>query len=64
MIHIHGNNYTGIDNKNMPRALELTFLNGKKFKLNNKRSNYNYPINGLDYKNLKRKDDIKLSFHE
>ena len=64
LIHIHGNNYTGIDNKNMPRVLELTFLNGKKFKLNNKRSNYSYPINGLDYKNLKRKDDIKLSFHE
>ena len=64
LIHIHGNNYTGLDNKNMPRVLELTFLNGKKFRLNNKRSNYSYPINGLDYKNLKRKDDIKLSFYE
>ena len=64
LIHIHGNNYTVLENKNMPRVLELTLKNKKKFRLNNKRSNYSYPINGLDYKNLKRKDDIKLSFYE
>ena len=64
IIHIHANNYGGIDKKNLPTTLELTLLNNKKFKVKKKKSSFNYPIANLDYKNHKSRDDIKLSFYD
>ena len=64
LIHIHANNYGGLNLKNSPNVLELTLLNKKKFKILNGKSKFNYPIPGLDYSNLKRRKDIKLNFNE
>ena len=64
IIHIHGNNYGGINKNNDPKVVEMTFINSKKFKTSKDKSNLNYPIIGLDYKNLKRRADIELKFHE
>ena len=64
IIHIHGNNYAGTNKNNDPKVVEMTFINSKKFKTSKNKSNFKYPIIGLDYKNLKRKPDIKLKFHE
>ena len=64
IIHIHANNYGGLDKKNLPTTLELSLLNQKKFKVGKKKSSYSYPINNLDYKNHRSRDDIKLSFYD
>ena len=64
IIHIHGNNYAGTNKNNDPKVVEMTFINPKKFKTSKNKSNFKYPIIGLDYKNLKRRPDIKLKFHE
>ena len=64
IIHIHGNNYAGTDKNNDPKVVEMTFINPKKFKTSKNKSNLNYPIVGLDYKNLKRRHDIELKFDE
>lgn len=64
IIHVHANNYGGIDKNGVPKVLEITLLNKKKFDISEKKSNYTYPINGLDYSNLKRRKDIKLKFYE
>ena len=64
IIHIHANNYGGIDKNGIPRVLEISLLNKKKFKISKNKSNYSYPICGLDYSNLKRREDIKLIFNE
>ncbi len=64
IIHIHANNFGGIDKKKLPTTLEITLLNKKKFKVENKKTNYNYPIYKLDYKNHKSRDDIQLSFND
>tara|TARA_B100000963_G_scaffold320862_1_gene303703 strand:- start:235 stop:1014 length:780 start_codon:yes stop_codon:yes gene_type:complete len=64
IIHIHGNNYAGINKNNDPKVVEMTFINSKKFKISKNKSNFNYPIIGLDYRNLKRRPDIELKFHE
>ena len=63
IIHIHANNYGGLDKKKIPTTLELTLINNKKFKIQKKKSNYRYPINKLDYRNHKNKDDIQLLFN-
>ena len=44
--------------------LELTLLNKQKFKISAKKSKFTYPINGLDFRNLKRREDIKIRFNE
>ena len=64
IIHIHGNNYAGTNKNNDPKVVEMTFINSKKFKTSKNKSNLNYPIIGLDYKNLKRRPDIELKFDE
>ena len=64
IVHIHGNNYGGINTMGIPNVLEITFVNKKKFKISKKKSSYKYPINGLDFSNLKRREDIKLKFYE
>ena len=62
LIHIHGNNYANIDNQGMPAALELTFINSKKININNEKNTNFYPIKGIDYPNIKRHKDVKLTF--
>ncbi len=64
IIHIHANNYGGIDKNGLPKVLEISLLNKKKFKISKNKSNYSYPIGGLDHSNLKRREDIKLIFNE
>ena len=61
LIHIHGNNYL-TDSENNPKCLELTFINENIFKKLNKFSEHNYPIENLDYPNLKRKKDCIIKF--
>ena len=64
LIHIHGNNYAGLDNFKNPNVIECTFINNKKFKVSRYKSKYKYPIPNLDYKNFKRRNDIELNFNE
>jgi predicted MPP superfamily phosphohydrolase len=64
IIHIHGNNYGGLDKSNNPKVIELSLLNSKKIKLKKILSKRNYPINDLDYKNFKRRSDIEIKFNE
>ena len=64
LIHIHANNFGSIDKKGDPNVLELTLINSKKFKTNNLKSNSKYPIPGLDFKNLTRRNDIDLKFYD
>ena len=64
IIHIHANNYGGLDKNGIPTTLEVTFLNKKKFKINNKKTSDKYPIKGLDYKNHRSKKEINLKFYD
>ena len=64
IIHIHANNYGGKNFKGLPNVIELTLLNKQKFTISSKKSKFTYPINGLDFKNLKRREDIKIRFNE
>ena len=62
IIHIHANNYGGVDKNGIPRVIELSMLNSKKIKMNKILSKRKYPIINLDYKNFKRREDIKIQF--
>ena len=64
LIHIHRNNWKDIDTDGNPNDVELTFVNIDKINVTNEKSEKNYPIPGIDYKNFKRKNDIQLNFHE
>jgi len=64
VIHIHANNYGGVNIDGDPKVVELSLLNAKKFKINNTYSKRNYPVINLDYRNLKRRDDIKIKFNK
>jgi hypothetical protein len=64
IIHIHGNNYGGIDKNNNPKVIELSLLNSKKINIKKILSKRKYPINNLDYKNFKRRSDIEIKFNE
>ena len=64
LIHIHGNNYENLNYNIDPNVVEMTFVNHKKFKTRNHKTNYAYPLPNLDFPNLKRRDDIVLKFHE
>ena len=64
IVHIHANNYGGIDKNNNPKVIELSLLNSKKIKIKNIINKKSYPIKDLDYKNFKRRDDIKIKFNE
>jgi hypothetical protein len=60
IIHIHGNNFLPAP-KNIPQALEITFINSNL--INKKLRNYrNYPIPNLDFPNNIMKKDINLFF--
>ena len=62
VIHTHANNNGGINKKNIPKVLELSLINSKIIKIKNIYSKRKYPIVNLDYKNFKRRDDIKIKF--
>ena len=64
IIHIHANNYGGVDKHNNPKVIELSLINTRKIKIKNIFSKRKYPIFNLDYKNFKRRDDIKIEFNE
>ena len=64
IIHIHANNFGGIEKNGIPTTLEITLLNKNKFKVIKKKSTENYPIIGLDYKNHKSKDEIEIKFND
>ena len=64
IIHLHANNYGGVDKFKNPNVIEVTLLNSKKFLVNKKKSTQKYPIIGLDFKNLKRREDIKIRFND
>ena len=64
LIHIHGNNYSGINKNKDPNVVEMTMLNSEKFKLSKNKSKFKYPINNLDYVNFKRRNDIELRFND
>ena len=64
IIHIHANNYGDIDKYSNPKVIELSLLNTKKIKVNNVFSKRKYPIVNLDYKNFKRRNEIKIKFNE
>jgi len=50
-------------NKNgIPNVIEMTLINPEKFKIKNKKTKRTYPIKGLDFKNHKRRPDIKINF--
>ena len=53
-----------IDKNKNPKVIELSLLNSKKIKILNIHSDNKYPIINLDYKNLKRRNDIKIKFFE
>ena len=64
LIHIHGNNFAGVNKNKDPNVVEMTMLNSKRFKLSKSKSDSKYPIYGLDYKNFKRRNDIELNFND
>ena len=64
IIHIHGNNFGGIDKNGNPNVMEVTFINPRKFKVSKHKSNFKYPIPGLDFRNFKRANDIILNFDD
>ena len=63
-IHISINNYGKINSHGVPDVIEMTLINPKRFKIRNIRTNRNYPLNGLDFKNYKRGPDIKIIFKD
>ena len=63
LIHIHANNYSAVK-QSVPDCLEMTFANKSIYCKKNKQNKYSYPIEGIDFPNLKRREDIKLSFYD
>ena len=61
---MHANNYGDVDEDKDPKVIELSLINSKMIKIKKKFSKKRYPINDLDYKNFKRREDIKIKFYE
>jgi hypothetical protein len=51
-----------VDKFGIPQVIEMTLINPRKFKIKNKKTNRNYPIIGLDFKNRKRGKEINITF--
>ena len=64
IIHIHGNNITGVLENGLPKTLEVTFLNRNDFFKDNKQSRFNFPIEKLDFLNHPYMEDIKINFEK
>ena len=64
IIHLHANNYGDVDKNKDPKVIELSLINSKMIIIKKKFSKKRYPINDLDFKNFKRREDIKVKFYE
>jgi len=63
IAHVHGNNYSKVDQTTgLPSSVEITLINKKLIKEPTLLSNYKYPIDGLDQPNKHSRPDIKLKF--
>jgi len=62
IIHIHGNNNTGVLDSNMPKTLELTLVNKANYKGVKDDFIYDFPIEGIDFPNNPNFKDIYFSF--
>ena len=51
-----------VDAYGIPKVIEMTLINPKKFKIKNIKTKRKYPLKGLDFKNHKRGPDIKIVF--
>tara|TARA_B100001057_G_scaffold321740_1_gene321938 strand:- start:817 stop:1611 length:795 start_codon:yes stop_codon:yes gene_type:complete len=64
IIHIHGNNITGINEIGLPNTLEISFLNYNLFFRENKKTKNKFPIKNLDFPNHNYIKDIEINFTE
>ena len=62
IIHIHGNNNTGTQRINLPKTLEITFVNKENYKDHNKEFRYDFPVKEIDFPNNLNFEDIQFSF--
>ena len=63
IAHVHGNNYSKIDNiSNLPSSLEISFINKDIVNKPILKSKSKFPIIGLDQPNKHSKPDIELNF--
>ena len=63
IAHIHGNNYSKVDQESgFPSSIELTFIVKNLIKESTILSNFRYPIDGLDQPNRHSRPDIILKF--
>ena len=65
IAHVHGCNFAGlIENTNIPKTLEITFLNKKLVEEKKELSRKKYPIKGLDFPDNVYRKDYVLHFDE
>ena len=64
IIHIHGNNVTGVNEIGLPNTLEISFLNCDLFFNKNIKTKSKFPIKNLDFPNHKYIEDIEINFTE
>jgi len=64
LIHIHANNYAGLNEDGDPNVIELTFTNINKNELSLVKTDKSFPLEQLDYKNINRIEDIYLKFND
>jgi intracellular sulfur oxidation DsrE/DsrF family protein len=63
IVHVHANNYMGlIYNTDLPKALEITFINKMLVANPINPSSLSYPVKGLDFPCVESQDDIILAF--
>jgi len=62
IVHVHVNNFKGIDERGMPYVFEVTFENKNLGNGDGKESEREYPVVGLDYPNSTWFADFKLLF--
>lgn len=63
IAHVHGNNYSKIDNvSNLPSSLEISFINKEIVNKPVLKSKNKFPISGLDQPNKHSRPDIELNF--
>jgi hypothetical protein len=62
IVHVHVNNHSALDDNGRPQVVELTFENKQLSGNNEQESRYEYPIDGLDSRNMAYLADYKLEF--
>jgi|688.fasta_scaffold54328_7 hypothetical protein len=61
LVHLHINNYGGLDYDLFPKVIELTF-SPRKFNMFNKNKKNSFPVKNLDYPNNCFANDYKVKF--